>query len=1147
MPRRELFLLGLCRANLDEESQPGLTSPKYWSLLAYLALEPPDPHPRARVAILLWPERDSTRASHNLRQTIYRLNKLLALPDLPDALLVTRHTLALNPAADLWVDAAHLQQTLRETAVHTHERLARCPACLQRLEKAVAHVRGPLLDGVDPDSEPFEEWLRPRRNRLQQQALAALGRLAAAHQEQGAYRRAQAFANRQIELAPWHERAYRRLARALAAQGRRAEALAQFEQMEVALRDHLNVAPAQASLDLAAAIRSGARTPRRSPRRLPPQHTPFIGRAAEMAAIAARLQDPTCRLLTLVGPGGVGKSRLAIEAARAFSAALPHDATFVPLAGVPAANVAAAILAALHIPLLNRDRDGLQLQLRRALREREALLILDDYEHLLPQTGLVQQILQEAPGVRLLVTSRQRLALSAEWVLDIAGLPTTASGAQPSDAVALFAALAARVDARFKLASARPQSPDPPSEAGAPEADRPLVAHVCRLLDGLPLALELAAALVRDWSVRDIRDAVTRNLDALQTAMPDVEPRHRGLRAVFDHSWTLLREEEKEALSRLAIFRGPFTPAAANAVFGSGSVFGHVEDAADLLEALTNRSLLQEAGDRYRLHATLHQYALEKLQARPALARAAAAAHSAHYLNLLQQADPSGAAIEDVAAVEDVSAAWRHAFEQPATLLPALPGLERLYLRAGYLQEGHALLADTAARLAQGEPPAAWPALRAHLAARKLEFIYRLARYDDLRREAHDALRLGEAAGEQAVVARAHFYLGAALARRGAYREAGQQIDATCAVAQREGLAFLQADALRLGGQVAVRLGDYAAAERRYEASLHIARRAGYGSGEGHALGGLGNVALVQEAPLLARERYRAALQLLGDGKQPVAARENPAGGDELAAATVRENLATTYWAVGRYLHAAAVYRQNLDVRRRVGDRRGEGASLLRLAIQDHYCGDLERARDGYLAALNIFQDIGYRRGEGESLAHLCLLHHHQGQDARALDLGRQAEAIARANHDRSDLAYALTFSGHAAAALGNRAAALAAYEEALALRQEIGENNRALEPRAGLAELDLAAGHTEKALVHAEAILAHLQRDDPDHVGLDLVDEPARVYLAAVRVLSAANDRRAAGLLQQARDFLRRRGAYLDHRADAFFQLPPNAALLAR
>lgn len=1115
MPRREFHFLGPFRAVLGGAPLTGITSAKFHGLLAYLALGPQGPLPRQQVATLLWPERPAARAAQSLRQAIYQLNKLLALPDLPDPLQATRHTVTLNEAADLWFDAVTLSQAVQETAVHEHERIERCRECCARLEAAVAHYRGPLLAGAEVESEPFEEWLRSRRDRLERQVLEALGHLVAFKEGQGAHGRAEQFARRQIEMAPWHERGYRQLMRALAAQGRRGTALAQYEKMAVALGELLDVEPAEPSRALAESIRAGTfmrGRKRRMHRNLPTQHTPFVGRTSEMVQISRRLEDPTCHLLTLMGPGGAGKSRLAIETARACESSFSDGAVFVPLAATHAENVPTAILAALAVPLLDRAEEGAEQRLLQALRERELLLILDNYEHLLPHTELVQRILQQAPSVQVLVTSRQRLALRAEWVVDVAGLsyPSAAETGtgKKTGAVALFAALAERHNSNFILSEETATS----------------VAKLCRLVDGLPLALELASAWVREMPVAEIVDAVALNLDFLETEMPDVDERHRGLRAVFNHSWSLLAEQEQTALGRLAIFQGDFTGTAATAV---------AEASTDILESLVDRSLVQAADGRYRLHAVLHQYAREKLDAQPAVASETATAHSSYYLALLQRtsAAPAKEARATVAAdVENVRAAWHHAVRHRADdLFPALPGLVRFYIQASYLEEGHAELAETAARLQEMEPlSSSLLPLRAHLAAEKLYFTYGLARYEQLQTEAEEALRLGAAAGEEGVIAKANMYLGAALARQGAYTEAGEIIDTARELAEKADHPRLLADCLRLAGQIAVRLGNYARAEDVYAHSLDVARRAGYARGEGHALGGLGNVALVQEAPLKARERYEAALAIF------------EAAGEEVAAATVRENLGTTFWAVGDYLRAAAIYEENLAVRRGAGDRRGEGASLLRLAIQDHYSGDLAGGRRRYEAALSIFQEIGYRRGEGEALAHLCLLLHHEGDQAQAVALGRRAERIARDNHDRSDLGYALTFMGHALAAEGEDAAARASYEEALALRQQLGETNRALEPRAGLAELALAAGRVEEALAHAEAIATHLEAGN-----LDVVDEPARVYLAAVRVLQAAGDARATVLRREGQAFVRARAALLRDRGSLFLQLPLHAGLL--
>jgi len=356
---------------------------------------------------------------------------------------------------------------------------------------------------------------------------------------------------------------------------------------------------------------------------LPAQRTSFVGREEELRAIDRMLEQPDCRLVTLVGPGGTGKSRLALEAAARRIEHYPHGVHYVPLAGVPAPDLFAPAVAeslqfqvdSAHSAIAARD------QLIDYLRERTALLVLDNFEHLLDARDVVSQIIEEAPTVEMLTTSRERLQVQSEWVLDVEGLEFTngnghASGngqAHDSAASRLFVDRARQVNAAFVPG----------------DAERPQVERVCRLVHGMPLAIELAAAWVSTLSCAEIADEIEHNLGFLQTSMRDVPERHRSLRAAFDQSWRLLSEDARRSFARLSVFRGGFTREAAVAVAEANITQLH-----DLLtKSLVRRT---EIG-RFELHELLRQYAAERLAETPDELANTSERHARHYLGRLAE------------------------------------------------------------------------------------------------------------------------------------------------------------------------------------------------------------------------------------------------------------------------------------------------------------------------------------------------------------------------------------------------------------------------------------------------------------------------------------------------------------------------------
>ena len=348
-------------------------------------------------------------------------------------------------------------------------------------------------------------------------------------------------------------------------------------------------------------------------RNLPAPRTSFVGRADELASIDRMLDEPDCRLLTLVGPGGVGKTRLALEAAARRIDRYQHGVHFVPLVGVPAPDLLAPAVAeslqfqvdSAHSAISARD------QLVDYLRERTALLVLDNFEHLLDARDLLTEVIEQAPQVELLTTSRERLQVQSEWVLDLEGLGNGNGNAGDSAAVRLFVDRARQVDSGYALS----------------DEERPHVERVCHLVNGMPLGIELAAAWASTLPCNEIADEIERNLGFLETTMQDVPERHRSLRAAFDQSWRLLSDDERRVFSRLAVFRGSFARDAAAAVAGAGL---------PQLHGLVSKSLVRRAGlGRFELHELLRQYAGERLAAEEAELASARESHARFYVGML--------------------------------------------------------------------------------------------------------------------------------------------------------------------------------------------------------------------------------------------------------------------------------------------------------------------------------------------------------------------------------------------------------------------------------------------------------------------------------------------------------------------------------
>jgi len=434
------------------------------------------------------------------------------------------------------------------------------------------------------------------------------------------------------------------------------------------------------------------------PNNLPAQTTSFVGREAELAEVRRTLLQPQVRLLTLTGPGGMGKTRLALQAAADMLDDFEHGVFFVELAALSSADrVLPAVAQALGVPLV--EGRAMAERLKSYLREKQILVVLDNLEHLLEAGPAVLELLTAAPQLKLLVTSRALLRLSGEYSYPVPPLLELPDPRRlpPLDRVTQYAAV------QLFIERARARQP----EFAVTNDNAPAVAEICYRLDGLPLAIELAAAWIEMLPPAEILTELGRSLDFLETDLRDIPERHRSLRAVFDYSWDLLTPDEQAVFRQLAVFRGGFTRAAAQAVAGA---------TLPALRGLVNKSLLRlTPAGRYEIHELLRQYAAERLEQPPGAAAAACDRHSAYYCGLLQQ---WGAGFEDARqrAVlgemrldrENARAAWQWALDpfQLSRLAPGLAGMVRLCALEGRFVEARAAcqaLEDRVADLATPE------------------------------------------------------------------------------------------------------------------------------------------------------------------------------------------------------------------------------------------------------------------------------------------------------------------------------------------------------------------------------------------------------------------------------------------------------------
>ncbi len=834
----EIRLFGGLRLAQDGMPLTAFMSNKVPALLAYLAATGRAQR-RDDLAALLWGEMPDADARNNLRQAIANLRR-----SLEPHLIVTRDTVELNPEAPCTLDVAAFETLLDLAPGLAPE------ARIERLQEAAALYVGDFLAGFFVrDAPAFEEWMLAQRARFRELALHALHTLTQRHLDASQYDRAISDATRLLVFDPWREEAHRQLMLTLARTGQRSAALAQYKRCRRLLQEELDVEPSDETTALYERIKASMRGPRHN---LPTVATDFVGRAGEQAELRRLLASPHTRLLTLLGPGGVGKTRLALEVAVALEPRFLHGAWFVPLAEVHSPRRDAlplAIAEALRVPLAGGDPCK---QLIAYLRQRELLLVLDNLEHLIEPAGCLSDLLREAPDVKILATSRERLHLQAERVIELAGLLLPAASAaspEPGDAVQLFVRRGQCAQSDFAIT---PQN----------AAD---IVCICQLVQGLPLGIELAAAWVHLLSPQQIAAEIAANLDFLTSQHRDATPRQRSLRAAFDHSWKLLSADECALFCRLAVFRGSFDREAAVAVAGA---------ALPALASLADKSLLRSQDSRYDLHEVLRQYATERLDQSGQLAEVQDR-HAAYYAGLLQlqgqRLDTSHQreAIEAIATdIDNVRAAWKHAVRarRMADLTTSLTPLFRYFdVRNGQLEGRDALAAAVAALSADAKPVTGGSSLVCRLLARQGALDNRLGRYPEALAALQQALALAQSQDDPAEIVFCQMHLSYTLYALGKLAEAQQELQKATALARSLDEPLLLADVVGSLAAATAARGDYAEARRLHQESLVIMRRYDDRQSMITALSNLGTVAhwlgdydearrLYEESNAIARE-----------------------------------------------------------------------------------------------------------------------------------------------------------------------------------------------------------------------------------------------------------------------------------------------------
>lgn len=628
------------------ENQPFDTDRrKAIALLAYLAVTGKT-QPRQQLAAFFWPDYDRDSAFAYLRRTLYELNKGLG----SGWLLTDRESAGFDTSTGALVDTQVFERELAASSSSDDP--------LPHLETAVAQYKGEFMAGFFlQDTEPFEDWLRLQRENHRRNFATVLERLVAIYEQRAAWEPALKHGLAWVGLDDLNEAAYRAVMRIYASMGDRSSAIRQFEICAQKLREDLKVKPQPETTALYELIRTGSFEGAKRPvellkaegknvtnLHLPVLTTPFIGRRSEIEQVKELILNPNNRLVTLFGPGGAGKTRLSIQAASEVCDHFPDGVWFTSLVAVQTTEgILPAIAKALNFSF-HREEETHRKQILEFIAEKKLLLILDNIDKLVSAktASMLVEILTSSESLKLLVTSRERLNVQAEQVFPVPGMhmPTPAEAAEwtdpekqaaPFSAMQLFINKARRVKPDFMLN----------------HENATAVAEICQLVSGMPLGLELAASWMELLPPEEIKDEMRRSLDFLETDQPDVPDRQRSIRAVFDYSWKMLNDSEREIFLALSVFNGSFTREAAQQVSGA---------ALRGLLSLANKSWLQQVqGGRFHLHPLLQHYGLDLLRQNDQKWKNACERHAHYYAQFVVEQTRRLHSAEQLAALEDLS------------------------------------------------------------------------------------------------------------------------------------------------------------------------------------------------------------------------------------------------------------------------------------------------------------------------------------------------------------------------------------------------------------------------------------------------------------------------------------------------------------
>ncbi|WP_322814183.1 BTAD domain-containing putative transcriptional regulator [Chloroflexus sp.] len=1092
---------------------------------------------REMLAGLFWPDRSQTAAQNTLRVTLSRIRHALA--DASFGLTTTAQTVTLRLPTDWEVDALHFEQLVTAIRSHIHRSPLGCRHCQELLQTASALYRGEFLAGITPESEFVLEWSTRQQEYFHRAVLEVLTHLTEYALRMQDWHTALEYANRQLQMEPWREEAHRHVMLALAYQGQRVAALAQYQRCCDILQQEFAIEPDLTTQALAATIQNGHRsntdgTLLAQRRAVALDQLPLVGRDEEIRTLTDLINRPDLQLISIVGVGGTGKTRLAIRAAQLMRFAFRDGVRYIFLhpeddsatAGIsqvtdPAAHVARMIADACQIEV--NDRQSPESQVIAALHKRAYLLVFDSFEQVVAANRFLHELLEAAPECVALITSRQRLYIRGEYVISLGPLSLATVGHQQSASAQMFVTLAERYGLVFDAVALQ------------------RIEQICTALSGLPLGIELAVACLSSMNLETLQQAVQHSLRVLNNPLVDVPDRHRSLYVVFESVWQSLCEARRRVLAMLSVVCAPCPLPAALAI---------TEDR-QLLRELMDRALIHLLhDDTVWIHDYIRQFAREKLThvfAHLQLEKQALRRHAAWFLAWLAALHPhlrrgDSASVRErlTASYADLDIAWYWALAHGEWewVSAAVAAFEDLYRLTGRFVDGIRRFQQSIAYVSQANQPAA-QILRVRLICGLVSLQRVRSGYREVETMLAEALMLSSQLadtllqamslsliGSQRCIAgdhdRGRDYLLRALGQLSALSEQTDNIE----------VFQIKGNCMRSLCELNVRLGNISEAEQWAQQALAVAQYSNDHLAIARCFEALSNIATAC-GHLAESEQYLCQAldiyQRLNISYQKT---------------NVLDLLAQNADARGDYELAQQYYFQALALAYESGNRDAEMIAHINLGISYDLLGDYGQALTHTQIALSLCNLVGDHRHYTTIMANLSLHAHHDQRHELALIYAQTTIEQAQRSKLVELVGYGYDFQGHALLALNRIDEAEQAYQEALRVRRQLKNQVLIFETQAGLTRVALARHNAVEALQWALPIVEYLLAGGR----LDGAEETLRIYWTVYQALLAHADSRATTVLELGYHLIQERARRLSdpHRQATYLNAEFNRYIIA-